>query len=150
MGKGLFRFNEVESEAFIDVDRRERSKANFCPGNAKEFCQKFCRSNLVMRRNDGVVQFYRHGVLRCSCRLTFDMIGGRKWAKPACGRPRDGRVRALAGHGMYSQKRRQETYRHAKPEQHFEPQRRVVAGRNTFLGHSNAQYAEEEVNCAFD
>ena len=27
--------------------------------------------------------------------LTFDMRGGRKWAKPACGRPLDGRVRAL-------------------------------------------------------
>ena len=26
-------------------------------------------------------------------RLTFDMRGGRKWAKPACGRPLDGRVR---------------------------------------------------------
>ena len=25
--------------------------------------------------------------------LTFDMRGGRKWAKPACGRPLDGRVR---------------------------------------------------------
>ena len=24
---------------------------------------------------------------------TFDMSGGRKWAKPACGRPLDGRVR---------------------------------------------------------
>ena len=29
-------------------------------------------------------------------RLTFDMRGGRKWAKPACGRPLDGRVRHLA------------------------------------------------------
>src|ERR1044071_2171495 len=27
--------------------------------------------------------------------LTFDMRGGRKWAKPACGRPLDGRVRRL-------------------------------------------------------
>jgi hypothetical protein len=27
--------------------------------------------------------------------LTFDMRGGRKWAKPACGRPLDGRVGAL-------------------------------------------------------
>ena len=25
--------------------------------------------------------------------LTFEMRGGRKWAKPACGRPLDGRVR---------------------------------------------------------
>ena len=30
------------------------------------------------------------------CRLTFDMRGGRKWAKPACGRPLDGRVRRHA------------------------------------------------------
>src|SRR2546427_6052298 len=29
------------------------------------------------------------------CNLTFDMRGGRKWAKPACGRPLDGRVRPL-------------------------------------------------------
>src|SRR5207247_7146948 len=27
--------------------------------------------------------------------LSFDMRGGRKWAKPACGRPLDGRVRRL-------------------------------------------------------
>src|SRR3981189_2940426 len=27
-----------------------------------------------------------------SCGLTFHMSGGRKWAKPACGRPLDGRV----------------------------------------------------------
>src|SRR5450755_1053425 len=27
------------------------------------------------------------------CCITFDMRGGRKWAKPACGRPLDGRVR---------------------------------------------------------
>jgi hypothetical protein len=30
---------------------------------------------------------------RFSRGLTFDMRGGRKWAKPACGRPLDGRVR---------------------------------------------------------
>ena len=31
---------------------------------------------------------------RCiCCGLTFDMRGGRKWAKPACGRPLDGGVR---------------------------------------------------------
>ena len=29
----------------------------------------------------------------CIGALTFDMRGGRKWAKPACGRPLDGRVR---------------------------------------------------------
>ena len=28
--------------------------------------------------------------------LTFDMRGGHKWAKPACGRPLDGRVRYRA------------------------------------------------------
>ena len=28
-----------------------------------------------------------------ACDLTFDMRGGRKWAKPTCGRPLDGRVR---------------------------------------------------------
>jgi hypothetical protein len=27
--------------------------------------------------------------------LTFDVRGGRKWAKPACGRPLDGGVRQL-------------------------------------------------------
>ena len=27
--------------------------------------------------------------------ITFDVRGGRKWAKPACGRPLDGGVRAL-------------------------------------------------------
>src|SRR5204862_5864069 len=27
------------------------------------------------------------------CNLTFDVRGGRRWAKPACGRPLDGRVR---------------------------------------------------------
>ncbi len=32
-----------------------------------------------------------HWCFRCG--LTFDMRGGRKWAKPACGRPLDGRVR---------------------------------------------------------
>jgi len=31
----------------------------------------------------------------CLRRLTFDMRGGRKQAKLACGRPLDGRVRAL-------------------------------------------------------
>src|SRR5216683_1539394 len=31
-------------------------------------------------------------------RLTFDMRGGRKWAKPACGRPLDGRVRPHSSH----------------------------------------------------
>jgi len=33
--------------------------------------------------------------------LTFDMRGGRKWAKPACGRPLDGRVRPHCGGGRY-------------------------------------------------
>jgi len=32
---------------------------------------------------------------REGCGLTFDMRGGRKWAKPTCGRPLDGRVRPL-------------------------------------------------------
>ena len=31
----------------------------------------------------------------CCSALTFDMRGGRKWAKPACGRPLDGRVSPL-------------------------------------------------------
>ena len=31
--------------------------------------------------------------------LTFDMRGGRKQAKPDCGRPLDGRVRPLAAPG---------------------------------------------------
>ena len=36
----------------------------------------------------------REGVTAPAARaLTFDMRGGRKWAKPACGRPLDGRVR---------------------------------------------------------
>ena len=39
----------------------------------------------------------------CFGGLTFDMRGGRKWAKPACGRPLDGRVRphwASVGEGV--------------------------------------------------
>ena len=47
-------------------------------------------------------EFVHHGVVqfvagRLLCGLTFDMRGGRKWAKPACGRPLDGRVRRLFG-----------------------------------------------------
>jgi hypothetical protein len=34
--------------------------------------------------------------------LTFDMRGGRKWAKPACGRPLDGRVRPHSMHVLTS------------------------------------------------
>jgi hypothetical protein len=30
-------------------------------------------------------------------RLTFDVRGGHKWAKPACGRPLDGGVRPHRG-----------------------------------------------------
>jgi len=33
------------------------------------------------------------------CALTFDTRGGRRQAKPACGRSRDGRVRPWAMHG---------------------------------------------------
>ena len=41
-------------------------------------------------------------------RLTFDMRGGRKWAKPACGRPLDGGVRRrLAGLAAFKSKERE-------------------------------------------
>jgi len=47
---------------------------------------------------DKVARGGDHGHGGCVLRgLTFDMRGGRKWAKPACGRPLDGRVRRL-GH----------------------------------------------------
>jgi hypothetical protein len=39
--------------------------------------------------------------------LTFDMRGGRKWAKPACGRPFDGRVRPRRGQGVIATSRRE-------------------------------------------
>jgi len=42
---------------------------------------------------DGRHGWGRERVLR---RLTFDMRGGRQWAKPAVGRPLDGRVRPAA------------------------------------------------------
>ena len=69
-----------------------------------------------------IAQRVRRFILRMGTGgLTFDMRGGRKQAKPDCGRPLDGRVRALGGHDMNSQKHQQETYRHAEPENHLEP-----------------------------
>jgi len=51
------------------------------------------------QRTDGPPEQWRGtrsvsaSLCRRASRLTFDMRGGRKWAKPACGRPLDGRVR---------------------------------------------------------
>jgi len=39
--------------------------------------------------------FARCCIARCLSALTFDMRGGRKQAKPDCGRPLDGRVSRL-------------------------------------------------------
>ena len=57
----IFRFNEVQRQAIVDIDRGKWPRCCFSPGDTKKLRKKFCGSNLGVGRHYEVVKLYRHG-----------------------------------------------------------------------------------------
>ena len=59
-GKLLICIDEVKGQAIVYVDRRKRPEAHLSPFDAKQFSEQSRGSDLVARRDDGVIEMHCH------------------------------------------------------------------------------------------